>query len=233
MPTPAVYRSPRALAVAATTLLAVCGVEALVNLGTAFRLHLQVGDLAAGVELSGGSSPLDTANLYDNIRTLELVTTVATAVVFIVWFHRVRVNAEVFAPNGHRFRRGWAIGGWFTPVVALWFPRQIAGDTWCASARPDASGVRPTIPSHLVNLWWATFLLTNVLDRIGSQYLDSAQYADSYQEALAWLIASDAVEVAAAVFAVLVVQRLTAMQEERFAESAAPVFGAYGGTVRG
>ncbi|MVO85355.1 DUF4328 domain-containing protein [Streptomyces sp. p1417] len=32
---------------------------------------------------------------------------VANGVVFLVWFHRVRVNAEVFEPCVHRKGRGW------------------------------------------------------------------------------------------------------------------------------
>ncbi|MFG2227460.1 DUF4328 domain-containing protein [Streptomyces sp. NPDC048644] len=53
---------------------------------------------------------------------VQLAVTVATAVVFIVWFHRARVNAGVFAPNCHAMKHGWAIWGWVVPVVNLWSP---------------------------------------------------------------------------------------------------------------
>ncbi|MEU1285461.1 DUF4328 domain-containing protein [Kitasatospora sp. NPDC005856] len=197
-------------------------------------LYAEAGALATGAE-SDGSSLMDTALLYDNVGLLQVVALAASAIAFVAWFHRVRVNAEVFDPRGHRFKRGWAIGSWFTPVVALWFPRQIAGDIWQASARPDASGVRPQLPQTLLTLWWAAFWASNVTGRIGSRYLDSAsaKYADGYQEAVGWLLASDLLSVAAAVLAVLVVRRLTAMQEERFAVSAAPAYGVHGGTVWG
>ncbi|MEU3567657.1 DUF4328 domain-containing protein [Kitasatospora sp. NPDC036755] len=233
MPSPAVYRSPRTSAVAATVLLAVSGAEALASLGTAFRLYGQVGDIAEDTELVDQSSLMDTAHLYDSISVLQLVTLIATAAAFVTWFHRVRVNAEAFDPHGHRFRRGWAIGGWVTPVVALWFPRQIAGDIWQASTRPDASGVRLPAPQILINLWWAAFLLSNALDRLGSRFLNSARYPDSYQQAVGWLIAAAVTEVAGAVLAVLLVRRLTAMQEELFAEAAGRAFGAQGTAVRG
>ncbi|MGW7443069.1 DUF4328 domain-containing protein [Kitasatospora sp. NPDC054795] len=234
MPSPAVYRSPRAGATAATVLLAVSAATTLAPLAVGLRLYGEAGDLATGAE-SDGSALMDTAQLYDNVGYLQVVALVASAVTFVIWFHRVRVNAEVFDPRGHRFRRGWAIGAWFTPVVALWFPRRIAGDIWQAGARPDASGVRPQLPQTLLNLWWATFWISNVTGRVGSQYLGSAsaQYADGYQQAVGWLIASDLLLVVAAVLAVLVIRGLTAMQEERFTESAAPVFGLHGGTVRG
>ncbi|MFE9498788.1 DUF4328 domain-containing protein [Streptomyces collinus] len=34
----------------------------------------------------------------------------------------------------HTNSRGWAICGWFCPVVNLWFPRRVALDTWDAGA---------------------------------------------------------------------------------------------------
>ncbi|MFD4656713.1 DUF4328 domain-containing protein [Kitasatospora sp. NPDC058444] len=234
MPSPAVYGSPRTSATAATVLLSVCGATTLASLGVGVSLYAEAGALATGTE-SDGSALMDTALLYDNVGLLQLVAMAASAVAFVTWFHRVRVNAEVFDPNGHRFKRGWAIGGWITPVVNLWFPRQIAGDIWQAGARPDASGVRPQLPQTLLTLWWAAFWISNATARIGSQYLDSAsaQFADGYQQAVAWLLASDLLSVVAAVLAVLVVRRLTAMQEERFAAAAAPAYGVHGGTVRG
>ncbi|MHC8561992.1 DUF4328 domain-containing protein [Streptomyces albidoflavus] len=60
----------------------------------------------------------------------------ASIVVFLVWFRRGRVNAEVFDPYGHTLRRGWAVGSWFVPFANLWLPRRVAVDTWRASASP-------------------------------------------------------------------------------------------------
>ncbi|MGW3233541.1 DUF4328 domain-containing protein [Kitasatospora sp. NPDC001095] len=235
MSSPALYRSPRPAATVSTVLLAVAGAATLASLGTGFRLYLEAGKLADDVE-ADGSALTDAAQLYEGVGFLQVVALAASAIGFLVWFYRVRVNAEVFDPHGHRFRRGWAIGGWFTPVVALWFPRQIAGDIWQATARPDASGIRMRLPQTLLTLWWATFWLSNAADRFGNHYLgtNAARYADGYQEAVGWLLIADLLSVVSAVFAVLVVQRLTAMQEERFTESAAPAYGGvHGGTVWG
>ncbi|MFE4517944.1 DUF4328 domain-containing protein [Kitasatospora sp. NPDC056783] len=232
MSSPAVYRSPRSSSVAATVLLAVCGAVTVASLGAGFLVYGEAGKVAGSDELADDSALMDAIGLHDAIGLLQTVAMVASAVTFIVWFHRARVNAEVFEPHGHRFKRGWAIGSWFTPVVLLWFPWQIAVDTWQASARPDESGVRLPHPQPLLNLWWGTFVLSNLIGRFGAQSASSAKYADDYQDAVAWLIASDLVEVAAAVLAILVVRRLTALQEKRFIESAA-AYGAHGATVWG
>lgn len=99
----------------------------------------------------------------------------ASAVTFILWFYRVRVNAERFNPHGHRLKRGWAIGAWFTPVAGLWLPRQIAADTWQASTRPDESGI-PPITHTLLNLWWGTLWATIVIGRLDANFYGQARY---------------------------------------------------------
>lgn len=73
-------------------------------------------------------------SLYGASGIVQLVATLATAAVFVIWFHRTRVNAEVFAPEYHAKKRAWAIWGWFVPVVNLWFPRRIATDSSQAKA---------------------------------------------------------------------------------------------------
>ncbi|MGW2372247.1 MULTISPECIES: DUF4328 domain-containing protein [Kitasatospora] len=225
MPSPAVFRSPKAAATAATVLLSVSGAASLFRLAVDVRLYGLVGDLLTNIDLVDDATIADADHLDQAASTVALVALVATAAAFITWFYRVRVNAEVLNPHGHRFRRGWAIGGWFTPLVALWFPRQIAGDIWQAGARPDESGVRPPLSQTPLNLWWTTFVVGNVLGRIGAQSTNAAHYPDDYQQGVVWLIASDLLELAAAVFAVLVVRKVTSMQEERFAESAARAYG--------
>ncbi|SOB88420.1 DUF4328 domain-containing protein [Streptomyces sp. 1331.2] len=232
MSSPAAYSSPRVASIAATALLAASGAATLFSLVADFRMYEVAGDLLTNAELAGSAAISDVDQLRSNASLINTLVMVATAAAFITWFYLVRVNAEALHPHGHRYKRGWAIGGWFTPVVALWFPRQIAGDIWQAGARPDELGVRPPLPQTLLNLWWGTFLAAAVLGRIGAQYNAKAEYADTYQQSVLWLVASELLKLAAAVFAVLVVRKVTAMQEQRFAESAARAYGVASSTAR-
>ncbi|MEU6816449.1 DUF4328 domain-containing protein [Streptomyces sp. NPDC046860] len=123
----------------------------------------------------------------------------ATAVVYLRWLWRVRANAEVFDASSQSKARWWTIGGWFVPVVNLWFPRRVVLDAWDASApqgRPAGHG--------LVDLWWTLWVAGLVVDRL--------LRVDSRWGVLA---AADAIDLAAAVSAAVVVLRLSRMQHEK------------------
>jgi hypothetical protein len=149
---------------------------------------------------------------------------IATAVVFIVWFYRARNNADVFGGRFQRRSRGWAIGGWFCPVVNLWFPYQIATDVLCeaeyAAAPPGQQVIsgRPSYP--LLRGWWLVLLVSGVLSR-SSWRLSPNSVHDLLVQARVD-IAATLLEIVAAVLAVAVVRRITTAHEQlrdRFAMS--------------
>ena len=94
----------------------------------------------------------------------------AAGVVFIVWLWRARGNAELFCYGRHRRGRGWVIGGWFCPVVNLWFPKQIVDDVIAASD-PRTPPLFPDlrrIPRHgLVLAWWLIWVVVEVRGNLG------------------------------------------------------------------
>lgn len=158
----------------------------------------------------------------------QLIALVATIVVYLVWFHRVRINAEVFNPFGHSKRRGWTGWGWFVPVVNLWFPRRIMLDSWDAS-RPAGSRA-----SHgLVNAWWTLWIIALAADRTAFTAHRRADTARELQQAAGQGIFSDVTDIAAAVLAVLVVLRLTRMQNEKALRGPVPPGAPAPAAVRG
>ncbi len=140
----------------------------------------------------------------------QTVALLCTAVVFLVWFYRVRVNAEVFNPFGHRKKRGWAVGGWFVPVVNLWFPRRIALDTWDASGPWEAPR-----PHGLVNGWWAAWVVSLLAGRVSTTTYRKAETVPEIRRAVGQVLFADAVDVVAAVLAILFVLALTRMQDAK------------------
>ncbi len=152
-----------------------------------------------------------------------------TAAAFVGWFHRIRANAELFVPNGHRHGSGWAIGAWFTPVVSLWFPWQLVVDCWRAGAPVDPDGRRRIVSQWLVSAWWTAWIgslvaprIVGALVRADSGFGEAGERLEAMRTALQVEVAGNALRVAAAVLAVVVVWRLTEMQIARVATVVRP-----------
>ncbi|MFI6039107.1 DUF4328 domain-containing protein [Streptomyces sp. NPDC051315] len=209
--TQARLRSPVGLGRAAVAGLCLVIATDLFGLWADYVLYDVTGDLAGG----GYGAPLleraDRADLlYGTAALLQGTALLTSAVLFLCWFYRVRVNAEVFQPFAHSKKRGWAIGAWFTPVVNLWFPRRITLDIWEASGPWGAPR-----PHGLVNAWWTLWIVSLVAGRVGYVRHRDAETAREIQDAVGQVMFADALDLLAAALAVLVVLRLTRMQHEK------------------
>ncbi|WP_324784680.1 DUF4328 domain-containing protein [Streptomyces sp. H51] len=204
-------RSPAALGRATAVLL---GLVIATDLFACYADLLEMdvtGDLADGVT---GAEVIDRADHADALYGIAGIAQggalVATAVVYLCWLWRIRVNAEVFDASRHRMKRGWTIGAWFCPVVNLWFPRRIVADSWDASA-PWGSRSRHTP----VNAWWTLWLVSFFVGRFAERSSRQAETADELREASGTMLFSDCLDIVAAVLAIVVVVRLTRMQERK------------------
>ncbi|MDT0466144.1 DUF4328 domain-containing protein [Streptomyces gibsoniae] len=214
----AFLRSPVGLGRATAVLLGLVVVADLFAIGADVVMYDVSGDLVDGAVGDAVSRRADRADaLYSAAGIAQTAAMLACMVVFLCWFYRVRVNAEVFEPYGHQKRRGWAIGGWFTPVVNLWFPRRITLDIW------DASGPSGARRSHgLVNAWWAMWIVSILAERSGFSAYRRADTAQELYSAVPQVIFADVTDMAAALLAILVVLRLTRMQHEKALQGAVP-----------
>ncbi len=204
-------RSPVGLGRATAALLGLVLVVDLFAVGVELYVHGVLDDIVNG----GGGADLarraDRADsLFETSGVLQSGALLAAAVVFLCWFYRVRVNAEVFDPFGHTMKRGWAIGAWFVPLVNLWFPRRITVEVWKASGDPE----RPR--GHgLVNAWWVMWVVSISVSRVASRMYGRAEEAEVGRTAVRLLLFADLTDALAAVLAVLLVLRLTRMQHEK------------------
>ncbi|MGW4937357.1 DUF4328 domain-containing protein [Streptomyces sp. NPDC004166] len=206
------FRPPEGLATALTALFSVTiGVDLL---AAAFDVY--VWQLLDGL-LGGGSVTDADLTRADGLQALsgalQALLLVATAVVFIIWFYRVRRNADFFALDACEMKSGWAIGAWFIPIGNLWLPRKIAGEVWNASTDWD-SEPRGTSQTSM-NLWWVLFVASSLIGRFSSsEYADGAN-ATELKHAAGMMIFSDVLDAMAAVFAILFVRKLTRMQVDK------------------
>ena len=100
-----------------------------------------------------------TSNLW--ISGIALLLRLATGIVVIIWLWNARRNAEMLSATRHRLPIGWVIGGWFCPVVNLWFPYWIMTDVVRESdqhAPAIAGNSHKRTGDGVVVAWWLALL---------------------------------------------------------------------------
>ncbi|MFI9155194.1 DUF4328 domain-containing protein [Streptomyces sp. NPDC053367] len=160
----------------------------------------------------------EAARRYENAGRVQGFAFALCAVVFLVWFSRMRRLTGQLAPDAFRRGPGWAVGAWFIPFASLWMPYRIAMDMW-AAASPLPDGGKPTrAPVWPVNLWWGLFVANVTLGRYSAFRLDTAEDLFALRDAVRQYLLCDTLEVLAAGAAVYFAFRLTALQERKAAQ---------------
>lgn len=216
-------RSPVGLSRAVTALLGVVIAADLFAIATGLRVRA-LWDRLATDEAMDVFSPdgASAERLYLVSGNVQNLANLVTAVVFIIWFHRTRRNAEVFDPSVQRMGPGWAVGGWFVPVANFWFPYRVASGVWEASAQTRPDGGWRTVPRTPLNLWWGAWIVTVLAARVTGRLWERAVEPAEIVRAAGLVAASDAVDIVAAVLAVLYVRAVTGMQVERALHGRSP-----------
>ncbi|WP_281478277.1 DUF4328 domain-containing protein, partial [Yinghuangia seranimata] len=224
---PQPFRPLKGLAVALYALLGVSALGAVVTMVAFFMRASLLNDLIDDASSVSSGDADNADNFVVASTTLTGLVMAATAVVFVIWFYRARCNVDLFGPSKQRLARGWAIGGWFCPVVWFWFPKLIAHDVWKASDQhaPERGGKTPGRQATLWVWWvllqlamWAPWIGTFLYPNFDDIVVDDApdlRTADYVSGSLRVLL------VLASVAAVFVVRKITALQHEREATALA------------
>ena len=170
--------------------------------------------------VSGGAytqADVDASDLRQGVvALLALAAWVLAVVLFIRWFRRAYRNLR--AVGGlQRYREGWTIGAWFVPILNLFRPKQLTNDIWRGSdpATPwRESDATERVPP-LVQWWWGLFLASWWLGSRATLASLSGDSARSLRSADGYSIASDVLDVAAALLAIALVRAVTARQTAR------------------
>ncbi|MGW1201026.1 protein kinase domain-containing protein [Streptomyces sp. NPDC002536] len=208
--------SPRGMAIALQALLVVLVLLMLAYLGYQVDMFRTLTDAAdTGTALTDAEVD-QYKGLFTDLEGLKGLVVVPTIVMWLLWFWRVRINAEAFAPDRHRYRRGWALWGWFTPVASLWIPKLVTDDIWAASD-PNGGSTR-RVPRGFLNAWWVFWVIELIFGLLSFSGMYDWYDSDDPSESRLLLlpnIVDNLLTIAASGFAVAVVGRLTAMQVRR------------------
>jgi hypothetical protein len=133
-------------------------------------------------------------------------------VFWCIWTNRCAKNirALVAKPGFLEYTPGWAVGWYFIPIAFWWKPYQAHKEIWQASDSPSqpATGTVPGI----VGIWWAFWIIMNIAANFSSRIDDA-----SLQVPFAGV--DLALTTIAAICAISVCRRLTALQDKRAEEA--------------
>ncbi|MFJ8042239.1 DUF4328 domain-containing protein [Kitasatospora sp. NPDC096147] len=214
---PVALRSLRGPAVAAMVML---GLVVLVDLLDAFVSLVVRADYQRLVDDPGLPGDLTVADevVGAMVSMVSMVAFVVCGLVFLFWFHRARGNALALAPWQRQSRSpGWTVWGWIVPVVSFWFPYQMTRDAWRATAPQEG----PAPATGLLRWWWALWLVGQGAGMVDAQVYGAAREPAEYVLSFSLTAATDLLDAVAAVLAILVVRRLTALQTAAIARYAA------------
>jgi Domain of unknown function (DUF4328) len=205
------YVSARSRARATKALLIAGAIVSAISM-VASALELAFPTLNPEDEIENNPGGLVIALLIFGLGILQLLIYLATVICFLMWLHRAYTNVAGFPtfPGTMSYSASWAVGSFFIPFVNLVVPYRAVKEVWDNSA-PNVYMSSPSTPAWFP-LWWAFWLLSNLA---GNIYFRLSIREDVSRETIAIAgVLDGALSVAAAIFAMVVVEEITRRQEE-------------------
>jgi len=104
------------------------------------------------------------------VVVLYVVIYVISGITFIQWFRRAYYNLSQNIKT--EYTNGWAAGGWFVPIISLFYPYKIMKELYektNAIIKSSTSSNIDNVSIKTIGIWWAFWILTNVTGRIISK----------------------------------------------------------------
>ena len=149
----------------------------------------------------------DTVSMLTNLCYLGLL--ILTGSALISWLYKAHRSDRV-DPSALQHKSFWAIIGWFVPIMGLFRPVQMVSETRRGA---DRFAVTPAYQP----LWWGAFLLGTVGDRIVVGLWPTGEepglrtFGEKLQDAARVELGFGAVNIVAAVLAILIVREITTL----------------------
>ncbi|HKZ82807.1 MAG TPA: DUF4328 domain-containing protein [Anaerolineae bacterium] len=153
------------------------------------------------------------------ILSIELLVFIATAILFLLWIHRVHRNLPALGARGMRYSPGWAVASFFIPYASLALPYLVVREIWQATDpdtdTADAAVWKKLPTSPVIKLWWACWLVSGVAGMFVALSASNVTTASQLLVASQTMLAASLVTIPAAVFTIAVVRAIDRRQEER------------------
>lgn len=99
------------------------------------------------------------------VSRIYLFVCALMGILFLTWIHRAHRNLPALGARNLRYSPGWAVGGFFVPILNLFYPFGVMREIWKASNSKfdvaDSPSWENAPTSPLVGLWWAFYLISS------------------------------------------------------------------------
>jgi len=142
---------------------------------------------------------------------------VACVLAFFVWIFRAQQNLRLAGLDGLRFTPEWAILWFFVPIFNLVQPYRTMKQLWAGSkllaGQAEADSWEKVAPSGEVVLWWTAFVLMGIVSQASGTRMSRAETLEEILIASRWALAADVLVILAAMAGMLLVRRISALQD--------------------
>jgi uncharacterized protein DUF4328 len=154
-------------------------------------------------------------------RLVLVAVVLFTAVAFLTWIYRAHQNLNALGAVDLQYSPGWAVGGFFVPMLNIVRPFQVVAEIWKASG-PQATRSGGTAWKYaetpiFIGLWWGSWLLSGFLSSLSAFMVFGdvvgEDETDPFLAAARFRIVYDVVSAVCAVLAIVVVLKINERQE--------------------
>ena len=175
--------------------------------------------------LDGGTVPdkilTDSYERSQNLWAAWTTMRIITAITFLTWIHRASRNLQALGNEAQQHSPAMAVNWWFIPFANLLMPYKVMKELWASSA-PQSPAIRQNqrtkgTMSPLIGPWWGTWICSGlVLSAAAITARDDTLQAVRTFNTMN--ITGDTIGLLATVLAILIVQKITSNQEEKYVE---------------
>ncbi len=217
------YRSASPLATCATLLfVALIVADVLAALSMFGQIQL-LDAVRSGVTIAPGRIAAN--DTWQRLfGTLELAFWFVAAISLLVWVYRANRNAHALGVEGMSYSPGWSVGWFFVPLANLFMPYRVLRELWKASTPGVGADWQGAPVSFILSAWWAIWFASGVIQyspwamvtgqlRL-AQILTLGPFGLDYLGEYSWgLLIAEIVRIAESVLTIIVVVRITDLQE--------------------
>ena len=132
-----------------------------------------------------GELPTEAAATSNDLRQqiiaiASIIVSIISAITFILWFRRGYFNLHQRV-NTLSYSEGWAAGGWFVPIISLFYPHKLMKEMWretdyIISKNNNTYQTKNSI--SIIGWWWTLWIIVEFAARFVAKYTLRADTID-------------------------------------------------------